>query len=78
MNWIQTLVTKLIKLPFLSNQIGILIRHGMSLLGGYLLAIGVSEAVVTNFTGATTEVLMAVASFGLAWLFSTLNKVVSK
>lgn len=78
MGFIQKLIVKFMQAPFLSNQIGILLRHGLSLLSGWLIAHGVAENLVTNFTGASFDLIMGSITLLLAWIFSTVNKQIEK
>lgn len=63
-----------IKQLFMSRYLGSIVRHAMTALSGFLLAIGIEPEVVESFASSGTTVLIAVLTYVIAQGFSYLEK----
>lgn len=60
---------------FLSNYVGGVLRHLLSLLGGYLVAKGIADAEqAQSLAKAVADIVPGLLTFGLSLLGSALNK----
>jgi len=75
MGFLDSVVSKMMTLPFVSKQIGILIRHGLSLIGGWLIAHGAAAEQVGSWVTSSEQMLTGLIAVFLAWVFSTVNKL---
>ena len=66
MNWIVKLVA--------SKYTKSIVRHGMTVLAGWLLSLNVPASVVDSFVDSGTAVIIAAITFGIAQLLSFADK----
>lgn len=59
---------------FLKKIAGSMIRHGMTVLGGFLLSQGLSDKVVTDFITSGEQVFMALSTVVIGLAMSFLEK----
>lgn len=60
----------------MEKWIGSLVRHGLTALGGALVAVGVTDADAAGFVDAATPVVTGVAVFAVGQLWSLAQKEV--
>lgn len=74
-DWIRM---KVVELFIGSGQLASLVRHGISVLGGYLTALGIAQETVSAWVDPTTQIVIGLIMALFSYITSRVNKAQEK